>query len=296
MLPPGIICLARFQSFCPEPMVAPSLRMYVLVDTKNVWLLALQIEHFAPGEIGARVEVLEDLFNDGEVSGFIHRPAHGREVLAVLHGGGIEPPGFAKVGRDMLPVKGFAGFPTGLFQRFEGADFDVQSVRVGGRVGVAEVIHARCLESANDFIHEPRVHQRAVAGDAHHHIGLVRPRGLHKAVKNIVFTALFAGIAKLANMLEQRLVALIDRGGDDDLAHLFCLGQALEQYLNHRDAANRLHHLIRQTGGTHTGLDERDNFHNRGQRAGLIRFSASQCRSGKSSGTTPAAALIICPS
>ena len=169
--------------------------------------------------------MLENFFNYREIDRFIYRPAQGGQVLIVLHRGCIKSPGLTQIRRDMFAIKGVAGFLTGLLQYIKRTDFDVQSIRIGGRVDVAEVIYTRRLEAANNVIHQLWIHQRAIARDAYHHISFVLSCRLYKALEHIVFAALLASVAQFLHMLDQWLVAHIHRCGHDNLVQLFCLGQ-----------------------------------------------------------------------
>jgi len=57
----------------------------VLINVKNIGLLALQTDYLAPSEIGARMKMQENTFNNGEISGLIHCPAQSRKIFTVLH-------------------------------------------------------------------------------------------------------------------------------------------------------------------------------------------------------------------
>ena len=73
----------------------PFIANNMLVNVKNTRLLALQVKHFSPTEISARVKALEYFFNHIEIGWLVHRPAHGGEILAMLHGSGTEFARFA---------------------------------------------------------------------------------------------------------------------------------------------------------------------------------------------------------
>ena len=180
----------------------------------------------------------------------------------------------------MLLIEWVNGFLASLFQRFESEDFNIQAVGVSGRISVAKIIHVCSFKAANNFINQLRVNQRAITSNTHHYIGLVFFGGLHIAIQHIVFAALFASVAKLMDMLNQGQVAFIDRCGHDDLIYFFGTRQAGKQQLNNGNAAYGFHHLVRQAGRTHAGLDDGRNFHTVDQFAGLIRFSSSHCKSG----------------
>lgn len=164
-----------------------------------------------------RCEMLEDLGNHLKILGFIDRPPQRGKVGGVVHRAASEIPGFPDEGSDVLVVVGAGAFLHGTLEGCERDHLDVEAIREGKWLGVAEVIHSARPGLAYALVDQFGIHQWAIAGDADHDVGMMPSCGLHEAIEHIGFAALLASETEADHMVDQGLIANVHRCGDNDL-------------------------------------------------------------------------------
>src|SRR5262245_7059412 len=101
----------------------------------------------------------------------------------------LEQAGFPDERRYVFAFGGIGSQFGGVFQRAEGEYFGIQSVRIGRRLYIAQVINIEVFISGNQLINQLWIDQGAITGNADHGVRLVRIRRLVIAVQNIVLAA-----------------------------------------------------------------------------------------------------------
>lgn len=187
-----------------------------LVGAEPSGFRALERQDLPPPEMELRREMFEDPGNDLKILGFIDRPPQRGEVGGVVHRAASENPGFPDEGGDVLMVVGAGAFLHGTLEGCERDHLDVEAIREGGWLGVAEVIHSARPGQAYALVDQFGIHQWAIARDADHDVGMMLPGGLHEAIEHIVFAALLASETEAYHMVDQGLIANVHRCGDND--------------------------------------------------------------------------------
>ena len=180
----------------------------------------------------------------------------------------------------MLAVVPLVGLIGGTFERREREHFDVETVRVSGRVDVAHIIRARRLERSNDLVDDLGIDKRAIAGYPDNRRRSRLASRLVVAVENVVLAAAKHVYAERSDTLGERIIARRRRGRNDDSVDAPAPFQSFEQERDQRTTGQGTQHLAGKTRGTQAGLHDRDGRHwRRGQLDGLISISSSLANS-----------------
>ena len=115
--------------------------------------------------------MLEYPLDHGKIGGFVHGPTQAGVVISRLEITLAELPGIPQVGSHVLTVGRLHRLAPGLGKRSHREHFDIQAIGESGRRDIAQVVDAFGPEASNRLVHQRRIDQGAITGDAYHHVG-----------------------------------------------------------------------------------------------------------------------------
>ncbi len=221
------------------------------------------------------MEVFEYCLHHLEIGRLIHRPALGGQIDGVSQRERSKSPGLPNVRCHVLALRRARRLSPRTFESIEGKHLNIQSIGISRRIAVAGIVDTGRLECRNRTIHELRVDQRAIAGNAHHDVCARMNCGLIVPIQDVLLTTAIHLVIQTSDVPNQRFVARVVRGGDDDMIDLGGLAQSPEEQLDERNPQNGFHHLAGKASGAHARLNDGHRLHVNFQREGSRRSGSS---------------------
>ena len=143
----------------------------------------------------------------------------------------------------MLAVRRQHGFAVRLLEAGEPHHLYIQAIRKGRRKTVGDIVVRAGTKVTNHLIDERRIRQRAIPGQTHNDIGLIRPCRLHHAPQHVVEASAATRNIPLATRRGEDIVDRIRAGSDDDNIHFRRTPEPLDVAKQHRLSEDRQKHL-----------------------------------------------------
>ena len=144
----------------------------------------------------------------------------------------------------------------GIVQRCHCESLDIQAIGVARGRNVGDVVGTTGSKQQERTVHQIGIHQRTIACQTNHMVGLGVQRGIVEAAQHVVQAASKASQAMRLHGLGQCIVAGICAGGHEHLVNQAGLLDATCHEDDHRQPHQGLQHLAGKPTARHARLDD----------------------------------------